>query len=94
MHERARSIVDSWPARFAALLEARDPVVAAAWTRNSDEEQVLGAKGKALSTLREYLRSCLEVAVRGWGNLDTAKAQWLPVVEESLEELGVNVRSP
>ncbi len=48
---------------------------------------MLGREGKALSDVREYLRSCLEVGVRQWGNVEAGKGAWKDVIENRLRVL-------
>lgn len=81
-------IMESWPAEFVRRLEIRAPAIAAAWAYESDPDRVLGSEGRALSDLREFLRSCLEVGVRGWGNVEMGKGAWRMVVEEKLKVVG------
>lgn len=83
------TILTDWPSAFYALLETRAPETYRQYKHESSKESVLGMEGTSLSNLREYLRSCLEVGVRGWGNVDAARGSWKEIVERSLEELGV-----
>jgi hypothetical protein len=85
---RAQEIIKTWPSRFSKLLRAESPEAADLWTGATDRDIVLGPEGNALSDLREFLRSCLEVSVRGWGNVEAAKGRWREVVESRLQALG------
>lgn len=84
----APDIMSAWPTQFLERLEARNPAVAEKWAYESDRDKVLGKEGQALSDVREYLRSCLEVGVRGWGNVELGKGKWREVVENRLTTLG------
>ena len=79
--------MDGWPEQFLSRLKAASPSVYNQWVWESDPEQVLGREGKALSDVREYLRSCLEVGVRQWGNVEAGKGAWKDVVENRLRVL-------
>ncbi|KAF8217831.1 kinase-like domain-containing protein [Mycena galopus ATCC 62051] len=86
-------LIDTWEAEFSIRLAARAPEIAARWAREIDRETVLGVEGEALSDLREYLRSCLEIGVRGeevWGlaKMETAKGAYRQVVVQSMRTLG------
>jgi hypothetical protein len=87
-YDRAQEIIKTWPARFTELLRVESPRLADVWIRGSDRDAVLGREGNALSDLREFLRSCLEVGVRAWGNVEAARGSWREAVEESLILLG------
>ncbi|KAK0190313.1 kinase-like domain-containing protein [Armillaria mellea] len=80
-------LLDGWPEQFLSRLKAASPSVYNQWVWESDPEQVLGREGKALSDVREYLRSCLEVGVRQWGNVEAGKGAWKDVVENRLRVL-------
>ncbi|KAK0499438.1 kinase-like domain-containing protein [Armillaria luteobubalina] len=80
-------LLNEWPEQFLSRLKAASPSVYNQWVWESDPEQVLGREGKALSDVREYLRSCLEVGVRQWGNVEAGKGAWKDVVETRLREL-------
>lgn len=75
---------DAWPERFAQLLEGRSPQVYEEFRK----EEVLSEEGRHLKDMREYLRSCIEVGVRGWGNLESAKGVWVWKVEGAIKALG------
>lgn len=75
---------DAWPERFAQLLESRSPQVYDEFRK----EEVLNEEGRHLKDVREYLRSCIEVGVRGWGNLESAKGVWVWKVEGAIKALG------
>ncbi|KAJ6571950.1 kinase-like domain-containing protein [Mycena capillaripes] len=83
-----QTLIDTWEAEFQARLGQRAPDIAAQWAAETDREGVLGAEGQALSDLREYLRSCLEVGVRGVGRVEMARGVWKEVVVRSLGTLG------
>ncbi|KAF7323673.1 APH domain-containing protein [Mycena kentingensis (nom. inval.)] len=84
----AKRLVETWPGEFQARLERRAPEIAATWARETDRDAVLGLEGNALSDIREYLRACLEVGVRGVGRVSLAKSTWMEVVEKNLRTLG------
>jgi len=65
--------------------------VAEEWAYEHDFDKVLGAEGKALRELREYLRSCLEVGVRNEGNVELGRTTWKGVVVDRLGLLGFPV---
>ncbi|KAF7348476.1 APH domain-containing protein [Mycena venus] len=86
-------LIDTWEGEFSTRLAARAPEIGAQWVREMDRAAVLGVEGEALSDLREYLRSCLEIGVRGeevWGQakMETAKGTYRDVVVASLKTLG------
>lgn len=81
-------ILNSWPDRFNTRLAEQSPYIAEQWSYASNRDNVLGPKGNALSDIREFLRSCLEVGVRGWGNVEKGKDEWKIVVEDNLKILG------
>ncbi|KAJ6454584.1 phosphotransferase enzyme family-domain-containing protein [Mycena sanguinolenta] len=86
-------LIDTWEAAFSARLAERAPKMASQWARELDRATVLGVEGEALSDLREYLRACLEIGVRGeeaWGvgKMETAKGTYRDVVVKSLRILG------
>lgn len=81
-------VLSSWPDLFNARLTERSPSIAKQWIYASDREKVLGPKGNALSDIRKFLRSCLEVGVRGWGAVEKGKGAWRIVVEDNLKILG------
>ncbi|KAK7059596.1 APH domain-containing protein [Favolaschia claudopus] len=86
-------MIDTWEAEFSTRLAIRSPEIAAKWAQESDRGSVLGVEGEALSDLREYLRSCLEIGVRGeevWGSakMKTAQTTYKDVVVHSLKTLG------
>ncbi|KAJ7802432.1 hypothetical protein B0H14DRAFT_2892361 [Mycena olivaceomarginata] len=88
-----QELIDTWEAKFTSRLAAQAPEIAAQWAREIDRAAVLGAEGEALSDLREYLRSCLEIGVRGeeaWGaaKVETAKGVYRDTVVKSLQALG------
>lgn len=74
---------ESWPERWARLLKLRSPQVYDEFIK----EAVLSEKGQRLKDVREFLRGCVEVGVRGWGNLEAAKGAWVVKVEEALGAL-------
>lgn len=81
-------ILSTWPTLFSSLLHTRSPSTFAAYTRESTTLDAI-PEGKALKDVREYLRSCIEVGVRGWGtNVGRAKSEWVGMVEEALERMG------
>ncbi|KAF7291905.1 APH domain-containing protein [Mycena indigotica] len=84
----AKLIVDTWPTEFQTRLERRAPEVAAIWAQTIDRDTVLGVEGNALSDVREYLRACLEVAIRGHERTEKAKTDWKEVVVKNLQVLG------
>lgn len=84
----AQHLLTTWPAQFESLLEARAPLTFARWKVETDLEAVLGKEGQALSDVREFLRSCVEVGVRGWGNVEKGKGEWRDVVQDRLRVLG------
>ncbi|KAJ6590412.1 kinase-like domain-containing protein [Mycena vulgaris] len=84
----AKVIIDTWEAEFLSRLGERAPEIAATWARETDLDAVLGVEGQALSKIREYLRSCLEVGVRGVGRVEMARGAWKEVVEKNLKTLG------
>ncbi|KAJ6491415.1 phosphotransferase enzyme family-domain-containing protein [Mycena vitilis] len=83
-----QTLIDTWQSTFQARLAAREPAIAAQWAAEMDRDAVLGVEGQALSDLREYLRSCLEVGVRGVGRVEAARGTWKDVVVGSLRTLG------
>ncbi|KAJ7054472.1 kinase-like domain-containing protein [Mycena amicta] len=85
---KAQDIVAKWPGEFQKRLEERAPQVAAIWARETDRDAVLGVEGNALSDVREYVRACLEVSIRGDSRIEKAKTDWKDVVEKNLEVLG------
>jgi hypothetical protein len=87
-YDRAQETIKTWPSRFSELLRAESSEAADLWTSATDRDNVLGPEGNALSDLREFLRSCLEVGVRGWGSVEAAKGRWREVVESRLQALG------
>jgi hypothetical protein len=80
-------IIDTWPSQFFTRLKAKEPNLAEKWMYESNREKILGEEGQALSDVREYLRSCIEVGVRGWGNVEAGKGKWMKIVEERLKIL-------
>ena len=80
-------IIETWPSQFSTRLKAREPDLAEKWIYESNREKILGEKGQVLSDVREYLRSCIEVGVRGWGNVEAGKGKWTKIVEKSLKML-------
>ncbi|KAJ7201633.1 phosphotransferase enzyme family-domain-containing protein [Mycena pura] len=84
----AQPVIDTWEGEFQARLAKRAPDIAAAWRQEADRDAVLGLEGNALSDIREYLRACLEVGVRGVGRVEKARGDWKKVVEQSLTTLG------
>ncbi|KAJ7717305.1 kinase-like domain-containing protein [Mycena maculata] len=83
----AQVMIDTWEAEFLSRLAERAPAIAATWTHERNRDVVLGVEGEALSNLREYLRSCLEVGVRGVGRVEMARGPWKKVVQDSLKIL-------
>ncbi|KAJ7512586.1 kinase-like domain-containing protein [Mycena galericulata] len=83
----AQVIIDTWEAEFLSRLAERAPIIATTWKHETDQDAVLGVEGQALSNIREYLRSCLEVGVRGAGRVEMARGSWKTVVEENLKIL-------
>lgn len=84
----AQTIIDTWPSEFLTRLKAKDEKVHDDWVYESDKRKVLGEKGVALADLREFLRSCVEVGVRDWGNVEKAKGDWTEKVQDCLRTLG------
>jgi hypothetical protein len=80
-------IMDTWVAEFPSRLAKRDPEVAATWALETDMDAVLGVEGQALSKVREHVRACLEVGVRGEGRIEMARGVWKEVVEQNLKGL-------
>ncbi|KAF8603035.1 hypothetical protein BDV93DRAFT_607102 [Ceratobasidium sp. AG-I] len=78
--------LDTWSERFSELFEAREPVEHAMWLAEI-EPRSLGEKGEALHELWNFLRSVIEVCVRGEGNVSSAKGAWLDRVVAALETL-------
>ncbi|KAJ7484540.1 kinase-like domain-containing protein [Mycena latifolia] len=84
----ARVLIDTWEAKFLSRLEKRAPEIAATWARETDLDTVLGVEGEALRKVREFLRACLEVGVRGGKRVEMARGAWKEVVEQNLKTLG------
>ncbi|KAJ7138467.1 kinase-like domain-containing protein [Mycena crocata] len=85
----AQAIIDSWESEFMARLSKHAPAIAASWARESDKDVVLGVEGQALSSVREYLRACLEVGVRGEVRTEMARGPWKKIVLQNLEILAL-----
>lgn len=79
--------VDQIPEVFSRALKRLDIEVYEEYMAESDEATVLGERGQALKNLREYLRSCIEVAVRG-GRRELGRGAWKDVCVDSLRRLG------
>lgn len=77
--------IDTWADKFNTLLRERSSEVADALEK---ESTLHTEEGKQLKNVREFLRSCIEVGVRGWGNVDAGKGSWLKVVVDGLTALG------
>lgn len=83
----SRVDVDMIPEMFMKAMKELDVEVYEEFAAESDEVGVLGEEGQALKTLREYLRSCIEVGVRG-GRQEAGRGAWKDVCVESLRKLG------
>ncbi|KAJ7098385.1 kinase-like domain-containing protein [Mycena epipterygia] len=84
----AQVIIQTWAAEFSARLAKRAPGIAATWAHETDLDAVLGVEGKALSDVREYIRACLEVGVRGERRVELARGAWKETAEQGLKILG------
>ncbi|KAJ7221771.1 kinase-like domain-containing protein [Mycena rebaudengoi] len=78
----AQLLINTWEAEFLSRLQQRSPPVAAIWKHETNGNEILGEEGSALSDIREYLRACLEVGVRGGERVVLARGEWKDVLTD------------